>query len=90
MGEKIATRAAYGQALVKFGKEEPDLVVLDADLSGSTMSGKFAKEYPERFFASVNGGPTVGVRNIMQPPRVAMMVSCAEFCWRPPDHRGCF
>lgn len=50
MGEKIATRAAYGQALVKFGKEEPDLVVLDADLSGSTMSGKFAKEYPERFF----------------------------------------
>ena len=50
MGEKIATRAAYGQALVELGAERPDLVVLDADLSGSTMSKDFAKAYPERFF----------------------------------------
>ena len=38
MGEKIATRAAYGQALVELGAERPDLVVLDADLSGSPRS----------------------------------------------------
>ena len=50
MGEKIATRAAYGEALVELGEKYPNLVVLDADLSGSTMSKGFAKAYPERFF----------------------------------------
>ena len=38
MAEKIATRAAYGKALVEFADQEPNLVVLDADLSGSTMT----------------------------------------------------
>ncbi|WP_130850292.1 transketolase family protein [Intestinimonas timonensis] len=50
MGEKIATRAAYGDALVELGGQYPDLVVLDADLSGSTMTKGFAKAYPDRFF----------------------------------------
>lgn len=50
MGEKIATRVAYGKALVEFAPQYPDLVVLDADLSGSTQSGMFAKAYPDRFF----------------------------------------
>lgn len=50
MGNKVATRAAYGDALVRLGAVDPDLVVLDADLSGSTMSKGFAKAYPERFF----------------------------------------
>lgn len=50
MTEKIATRAAYGKALVELGATNPDLVVMDADLSGSTMTKKFAAEYPERFF----------------------------------------
>ena len=50
MSEKIATRAAYGEALVALAEEYPELVVLDADLSGSTMSKKFADKYPERFF----------------------------------------
>lgn len=50
MGEKIATRAAYGQALVELGAVRPDLVVLDADLSGSTMTKDFARAYPDRFF----------------------------------------
>lgn len=50
MAEKIATRAAYGQTLVAMAQEEPNLVVLDADLSGSTMTKDFAKAYPERFF----------------------------------------
>ena len=47
---KIATRDAYGDALVNLGKKRNDVVVLDADLSGSTKTGKFAKAYPERFF----------------------------------------
>ena len=38
MAEKIATRAAYGKALLELAEQEPDLVVLDADLSGSTQS----------------------------------------------------
>ena len=50
MGEKIATRAAYGDALKKYGKENPNVVVLDADLAGATYSNRFAKEVPERFF----------------------------------------
>ncbi len=45
----ISTRDAYGEALVALGKENPKIVVLDADLSGSTKTDKFAKAYPERF-----------------------------------------
>ena len=48
--EKIATRAAYGQALAELGEQYPDLVVLDADLSGSTMTKAFAEKFPQRFF----------------------------------------
>lgn len=47
---KIATREAYGKALVKLGAENKDIVVLDADLSKSTQTAFFAKEFPERFF----------------------------------------
>lgn len=50
MTEKIATRGAYGEALVELGEAHPELVVLDADLSGSTMSKGFAKAFPDRFF----------------------------------------
>ncbi len=50
MAEKIATRAAYGQTLVEIAEEETNLVVLDSDLSGSTMTKDFSKAYPERFF----------------------------------------
>ena len=48
--EKMATRDAYGKALVELGKINKDVVVLDADLSGSTKTAGFAKEFPERFF----------------------------------------
>ncbi len=48
--ENIATRAAYGEALAALAGEYPELVVLDADLSGSTMSKKFADVCPERFY----------------------------------------
>lgn len=50
MAERIATRASYGKALVELGAENPDIVVLDADLSGSTQTKKFADVYPDRFF----------------------------------------
>ena len=45
-----ATRDAYGEALLALGKKRPDIVALDADLSGSTKTNKFAKEFPDRFF----------------------------------------
>ena len=47
---KIATRNAYGEALAELAEKYPQLVVLDADLSGATMSKFFAAKYPERFF----------------------------------------
>mgnify|MGYP000939244807 CR=1 FL=1 len=50
MQKKSSTREAYGRVLVKLGKRYPDLVVLDADLSASTKTRDFAKNYPERFF----------------------------------------
>lgn len=50
MADKIATRQAYGEGLVELGKEFENLVVMDADLSGSTKTAMFAKEYPDRFF----------------------------------------
>lgn len=50
MAEKISTRAAYGKALEELAAQEPNLVVLDADLSGSTMTKGFGAEHPDRFF----------------------------------------
>ncbi len=41
MGEKIATRAAYGEAMVDLAEKYPELVVLDADLSSATMTNEF-------------------------------------------------
>ena len=50
MADKIATRDAYGKALLVLGSENPKVVVLDADLSKSTKTADFGKKYPERFF----------------------------------------
>ena len=46
-----ATREAFGRALVELGRENKDIVVCDADLSKSTMTVYFQKEFPERFFS---------------------------------------
>jgi len=46
----VATREAYGQALVELGKKNPNVIALDADLAKSTFSAKFQKEFPDRFF----------------------------------------
>ena len=48
--EPIATRQAYGDALVDLGEAHEDVVALDADLAVSTQSMKFGKKFPERFF----------------------------------------
>jgi transketolase len=48
--ELASTREAYGKTLVALGKENPDIVVLDADLSQSTKTHHFASEFPLRFF----------------------------------------
>ena len=48
--KKMATRDGYGKGLVALGAEHQDVVVLDADLAGSTKTGMFAKAYPERHF----------------------------------------
>jgi transketolase len=46
----VATREAYGQALVELGRKHPEMVVLDADLAKSTFSAKFQEQFPDRFF----------------------------------------
>jgi transketolase len=46
-----ATREAFGRAIVELGRENKDIVVVDADLSKSTMTAYFAKEFPDRFFS---------------------------------------
>ncbi|MCM1272931.1 MAG: transketolase family protein [Clostridium sp.] len=48
LGDKIATRDSYGNALVELGKEHDNLVVLDADLAAATKTGIFKKAFPDR------------------------------------------
>lgn len=50
MAETFYQRDVYGQTLIELGRKNPDIIVLDADLSSSTRTGIFAKEFPERFF----------------------------------------
>lgn len=51
MEQKVATRDGYGKALLELGRINHDVVALDADLSDSTRSEYFAKQFPERFFS---------------------------------------
>ena len=48
--KKIATRESYGNALKELGAENPNVIVLDADLAGATKTGVFKKAFPDRFF----------------------------------------
>jgi transketolase len=50
MAEQLNQRDIYGKTLAELGKTNNNIVVLDADLSGSTKTAVFAKEFPERFF----------------------------------------
>ncbi len=61
LGDKMATREAYGKALVELGAEH-DFVVLDADLAEATKTVYFKKTYPERFFdCGIAEGNMVGI-----------------------------
>ncbi|MBL7084809.1 MAG: transketolase family protein [Candidatus Omnitrophica bacterium] len=50
MGEMCYARDAYGQALIELGEKNKDIVALDADLSASTRTARFAEKFPQRFF----------------------------------------
>ncbi|MFD9794268.1 transketolase [Streptomyces sp. NPDC059070] len=50
VGDEVATRTAYGQALAALGSARPDVVVLDGEVGDSTKAELFAKEHPERYF----------------------------------------
>ncbi|NLW88106.1 MAG: transketolase family protein [Clostridiaceae bacterium] len=67
---KMATREAYGKALVEFGKD-PKVVVLDADLSKSTFTVLFQKEYPDRHF-------NMGIAEANMMSTAAGMATCGK------------
>jgi len=50
LGDKVATRKAYGDALVALGGERPEVVALDGEVSNSTHADEFAKAFPGRYF----------------------------------------
>jgi transketolase len=50
VGDEVATRKAYGDALVALGKARGDVVALDGEVSNSTYADEFAKQFPERYF----------------------------------------
>jgi transketolase len=50
VGDKVATRKAYGDALVNLGARDPLVVALDGEVSNSTFADEFAHKYPERYF----------------------------------------
>jgi len=52
LGDKVATREAYGNALARMGEVDQRIVALDGDVKNSTFSEKFMKKFPERFFES--------------------------------------
>ncbi len=60
--KKIATRDSYGSELVALGNENPNVIVMDADLSAATKTGSFKKAFPERFInAGIAEGNMIGV-----------------------------
>jgi transketolase len=50
LGDQVATREAYGEAIAKLGEADSRIVALDADVKNSTFSEKFEKKFPERFY----------------------------------------
>ncbi len=50
LGDKVATRKAYGDALLALGAARPEVVALDGEVSNSTHADEFAKAYPGRYF----------------------------------------
>ena len=80
--KKIATRESYGNALVEVGAENPNVVVLDADLAAATKTGVFKKAYPERHIdcgiAECNMvGIAAGLASTGMIPFVSAFAMCA-------------
>ena len=50
LGEMIAPRVAFGDALVEVGRTNPEVVVFDADVCTSTQTARFRQAYPDRFY----------------------------------------
>ena len=73
VGEAMATRKAYGHALVALGEHDPDVVVIDGEVGNSTGSQQFEKAHPERYFQLY----------ISEQQMVATAVGFAERGWRP-------
>ncbi|MCL2562940.1 MAG: transketolase family protein [Oscillospiraceae bacterium] len=71
MAEKMATREAYGRAIAELGKTDPDIVVLDADLSKTTMTKFFSDAVPERFF-------NMGIAECNMTSVAAGMAACGK------------
>ena len=69
--EMVNPRNAYGETLVKLGKKNPNIVVLDADLSKSTKTIMFAREFPERFFQ-------MGIAEANMMSTAAGLASCGK------------
>jgi transketolase len=67
----MATRDAYGQVLAELGKEMPEIVVLDADLSKSTKSAVFGRAFPDRFF-------NMGIAEANMVSTAAGLASCGK------------
>jgi transketolase len=73
LGQKVATRKAYGDALVALGKARGDVVALDGDVSNSTYAEEFHEELPYRFFEMY----------IAEQQMVATAVGMQALGWRP-------
>ncbi|MFK8910048.1 transketolase family protein, partial [Streptomyces sp. YS-3] len=73
VGDKVATRTAYGQALTALGTARGDVVVLDGEVGDSTKAELFAKEHPERYFECY----------IAEQQMLAAAVGMARRGWRP-------
>jgi transketolase len=73
LGEKVATRKAYGDALAALGSARPDVVALDGEVSNSTFADTFAKAHPDRFFEMF----------IAEQQLVAAAVGLQAVGWKP-------
>ncbi len=73
LGEKVATRKAYGDALAAIGKARGDVVALDGEVSNSTYAQEFRDEIPERYFEMY----------IAEQQMVATAVGMQALGWRP-------
>ncbi|PYV41005.1 MAG: transketolase [Acidobacteria bacterium] len=88
LGENVATREAFGSALIKIGAADPNVVVIDGDTKNSTFSEKFMKLYPDRFFEGFIAeqnmvGVAVGLANRGKVPFVSTF---GAFFGRATDH----